>query len=363
MDNTTRSELKYRGTQCLNCKIPLESSDRFCPNCGQLNSTKKISVFDIIEELMGSVFSYDSKLRKTLTALILRPGKITSEFIKGKRATYTNPFRFFFSITILYFLMISYNSDFSSIDEFWNNELLQDSLHIETTLQQIKDASTNKEDTALIDSLITKYSPKEKNDNLDLDPKAYFAELEQKPMFNTIYDKTVYFFNGIQAKKYRQYEDALSRLKIESTLENKTAFSIAKSSYKSYHHPGSFFENLVSKLPFVIFFYLPVFSIFIWLVYPKRKFYYIDHLIFSFHTQTLFILLLIITFLIKWFFNINLHWIALIVFLLYLYKSMRGFYKEKRFKTIVKFIYLNTIFLILALFSFSMILFVSALTY
>jgi len=41
-------------------------------------------------------------------------------------------------------------------------------------------------------------------------------------------------------------------------------------------------------------------------------------------------------------------WIFLTVFLLYLYKAMRNFYEQGRFKTIVKFILLNTSFFILA---------------
>ncbi|MDB2606553.1 hypothetical protein N9Y48_02105 [Zobellia sp.] len=37
-----RYNLNYRGTECINCGHPLELSDKYCPNCAQANSTKKL---------------------------------------------------------------------------------------------------------------------------------------------------------------------------------------------------------------------------------------------------------------------------------------------------------------------------------
>ena len=86
-----RYRYKYRGTECLNCGHPLDVSDRFCPNCSQANSIKKPSLADFIIEFFSSLISYDSKLLNTLGALLLRPGKITRDYINGKRVRYTNP--------------------------------------------------------------------------------------------------------------------------------------------------------------------------------------------------------------------------------------------------------------------------------
>src|SRR5690606_17834910 len=84
------------------------------------NSTKKITLGDLFNEFFASIISYDSKLRKTLASLIFKPGKISKDYVLGKRLTYTNPFRFFLSIAIIYFILISFSNDLSDLDRIDN---------------------------------------------------------------------------------------------------------------------------------------------------------------------------------------------------------------------------------------------------
>jgi len=107
-----RYQLKYRGVECTNCWHPLDMSDRFCPNCSQANSIKKLTLKDFFDEFFSTLISYDSKLLKTLTALLVYPGRITRDYLSGKRVSYTNPFRFLLSLGIVYFLMLSFGTNF-----------------------------------------------------------------------------------------------------------------------------------------------------------------------------------------------------------------------------------------------------------
>ena len=116
-----RYELKFRGVECLNCGHPLDISDKYCPNCSQANSTKKLTLRDFFDEFFSGLINYDSKLLTTLYALLLRPGRITKDYVSGKRVTYTNPFRFLLSLAFLYFLMFTYNNRFSNLDEAAKN--------------------------------------------------------------------------------------------------------------------------------------------------------------------------------------------------------------------------------------------------
>ena len=68
-----RFSSKYRGEECLNCQHPLDRSDAYCPSCGQPNSNKRIKLKDLIEELLGSLISYDSKLWQSLKYIFLKP--------------------------------------------------------------------------------------------------------------------------------------------------------------------------------------------------------------------------------------------------------------------------------------------------
>lgn len=106
----SRKDLKYRGTQCINCETPLDVSEKYCHACGQLNSTKKLTIKDFIEEFFANFYAYDSRLRNTFFSLFLKPGIAAREFCEGKRHHHANPFRLFLSISILLFLI----SDFGS---------------------------------------------------------------------------------------------------------------------------------------------------------------------------------------------------------------------------------------------------------
>src|SRR5690606_8143982 len=101
--------------KCLNCNQNLDKSDRFCPNCSQLNSTKKLRFKDLFNELFGSIFAYDSRIMLTLRVLLFKPGTISKEYVEGKRMRYANPFRFYLSVSIVFFLL---SGLFSKISEY-----------------------------------------------------------------------------------------------------------------------------------------------------------------------------------------------------------------------------------------------------
>ena len=100
-----RRHFKYRSNECLNCGQPLDLSDVYCPYCSQLNSTKQLSLKDFFGEFLNSIVSYDSRLRHTIKDLLFRPGVATRNYAKGQRLRYANPFRFFLSVSIIYFLL------------------------------------------------------------------------------------------------------------------------------------------------------------------------------------------------------------------------------------------------------------------
>ena len=100
----SRKDAKYRGIKCLNCETSLDISEKYCHHCGQLNSTKKLTVKDFIEEFFANFYAYDSKLRNSIISLFTKPGVAAKEFCEGKRQHYANPFRLFLSISIILFI-------------------------------------------------------------------------------------------------------------------------------------------------------------------------------------------------------------------------------------------------------------------
>lgn len=369
-----RYQLQYRGNQCLNCEHPLDMSDRYCPNCSQANSTKKLSLKDFFDEFFSSLISYDSKLLKTLSALLLRPGSITRDYIEGKRTSYTNPFRFLLSLAIVYFLMLNFSGNLTDLDRFGESankpiemtgpfSFMLDSPEVDEIREGIEKGQLQNGDSLNFSSWDTK-SITEHNDSLILrDPKGYFLTLDKKGFFERLGTKSEFFNTLLRKDSVYTFKDVQEKYQIEPSLENKKAFNASRSALKVSRRPGTFISSLISKLPFLIFFFLPFFALFIWLMYIRKKYTYTDHLIFSFHNQSLLFILLIISFLLDTAFGWTTNGIFLLIFSIYLYKAMRNFYRQGRFKTIVKYLFFNTIFIILATLSIVVFLTGSLITF
>ena len=116
---TGRKAAKYRGAECLNCGHPLDLSDVYCSYCGQLNTKKKLSLSDFFGEFLASIVNYDSRLRHTVKDILFRPGIITKNYVAGQRLRYANPFRFFLSTSIIYFLLQSLVSSFTGENKYF----------------------------------------------------------------------------------------------------------------------------------------------------------------------------------------------------------------------------------------------------
>jgi len=373
-----RYELKFRGTECRNCGHILDISDKYCPNCGQANSTKKLVLRDFMDEFLSSVINYDSKLLKTLYTMLVKPGTITKDYINGKRVSYTNPFRFLLSLAFLYFLMVSYDSNFSNLDDLELHKKIEQtgpmSYSFNNGDKDTKDSISNQEqrEEAMVrlDSLRNlEKIPIPGLQNLDslqnvinegiadearkdsfmlASPKTYFKEL-QDGNSGSFSERMEFFFTFLQKDSIKTFEDAQEKYGAEDTFKNKLAFNGSKSSLKALAQPGTYLNNTIAKLPLVIFFFLPIFTIFIFLVYIRKKHTYTDHLIFSFHNQSLLFILLILSWVIDTIFKTATAWIAFALFSIYLLQAMRKFYGQGIFKTIVKYVFLNSAFLFLAL--------------
>ncbi len=365
-----RYQLKYRGTKCLNCGHPLDMSDKYCPSCSQANSTKKLTLKDFFDEFFSSLISYDSKLLKTLKAMILRPGRITLDYVSGKRVSYTNPFRFLLSLAIVYFLMLSFSGNYHQLDRYgmdkMDAKLVMDGpmdFTMTSNSQDSKEVAEVSDSLGVTEPIRQQQLGARLDSIIASDPKTYIATLKDSALLDRISYKQDLFRTLIQKDTVYSFEEISTKYDIEDRYENRIAFGMGNSILRVSQEPGSFVNSLVARLPFATFFFLPVFALFIWLVYIRKKYTYTDNLIFSFHNQSLLFILLIISFLVDSVFNIDSSWLFFLIFAFYLYKSMRKFYGQGRFKTILKYVFLNTIFFILAGVAALLLILGSAFTY
>lgn len=91
------------GTPCTNCETPLVGT--YCHACGQLAEDFHKSIWKLGREALESFFHLDGRLARTLPRLILRPGRLTRDYLDGKRAFQVPPLRTFLVILLLTFLV------------------------------------------------------------------------------------------------------------------------------------------------------------------------------------------------------------------------------------------------------------------
>jgi len=157
--------------------------------------------------------------------------------------------------------------------------------------------------------------------------------------------------------------EALEALNYEKTRWNVFYYKKAQDFNKFKNDSefrDSYKDDIVSKISIALFFMLPIFTWFISILYIRHNMNYTEHLVFVFNVQTVFFILLIFFTIFDRIFKTDVGvGLFFLIFLFYLYKSLRNFYKQNRFKTIVKYFMLNTIFVILSSIGFIIISFLA----
>ena len=374
LSSFTLKKKQVKGLECLNCGQPFRGDENFCSYCGQKNTQKKLSITNFINNLFSGFISYDSRFWTTFIPLLTQPGKVSKQYIEGKRARFVNPFQLYLNVSIIFFLIIGISNKFSS-NTLNNNEITKttiDSLSI-AEKQELDSVLTNLKDEVIkakkLDTSKTKTAKNFKN-SFTLDKfietkstkKEYEYFIKKTPknkisVFNKIQD----FHNFHNNNPTYSIKKALDSLGYDNTFWNKMYYQQTINSNKNfekYRTEGlkEFLKTITSYLSISLFIFLPFFTLFLMLVYFKKKYTYIEHLVFVFHVQTVFFLLLLIFYLLNLILKTDRFSLIFIgLFVLYLYKALRNFYEQGRFITILKFIILYGFYLFLACIGFIII--------
>ena len=324
---------------CLNCGTKINSSDSFCQQCGQAIRSYELSLWQLLREVFASIFNLESKFFKTL-GNIWRPIFLTEAYVRGERKKYLNPGRFFIvsffllSAAVSYMLKMS-NDDTSSFDD-------AKSLY----------ASTIKEDMVpLFDSLSLRY-PLSPESNIDSVRNGMFFSEEQMAKDSIESPPPIINFNinGIEESgtigedlpkiatndiKNLSKEELFEKYKVEGFI-NRTAllqylrFKKDSRSWIIFMITSSLWTIVVST--FVLAFFMK-------LLYIRRPYYYVEHLILLMTFQSLVFLVAIVAILVGfWSESISgklwmgIHLLGSIWFV----KSLRDYYKQSWFKTVIK---------------------------
>jgi hypothetical protein len=62
-----------------------------------------------VEQFLGDYFTFDSKIIRSAVPLLIEPGKLTQEYLQGRRARYIPPLRMFIFLSVIFFLVIGWS--------------------------------------------------------------------------------------------------------------------------------------------------------------------------------------------------------------------------------------------------------------
>jgi len=89
------------GTPCANCGTTLAGA--WCYTCGQRGEEYHRSIWRLAWEAFEGLTDLDGRIWQTFPRLILRPGKLTRDYLDGHRAVQVPPFRIFLIVLLVVF--------------------------------------------------------------------------------------------------------------------------------------------------------------------------------------------------------------------------------------------------------------------
>lgn len=304
----------HRDENCLNCGYPLIGN--YCGQCGQKAHLHKDNFLHMVLHFVGDYFHYDNKFWLTLKTMFVSPGKITAEFIAGRRVKYLNPIQLYIFVTALSFLFLLGGSK--------KGNRKADPIQITTGDLQIskKDSLKMQSDSLYRDSL---------KQLVIENPKRGLTDLFS-------------FENDCNSKEdYNKQQAALPENERNSWLQSffiRKSFDLDKEYQSKDMINKIFMEKMTHNFPKVFFVLLPFFALLLKLVYIRKPFFYIDHVIFSLHFHAILFLVLDLQKLLSKILPKNSTAFVLLgvvaALSIYLFLSMRRVYNSSVVKTLIK---------------------------
>lgn len=318
---------------CQNCSSPLTGP--FCAQCGQHDVDYHRGFHHLIHDLLENVFHFEGKFFVTVAWLLAKPGRITLEFIAGRRTSQLNPLRFYIFVSVLFFLGIALlnHGHLINISRQTVDQLQRD------ITSSVKEGSAKPADFTLVENAELGRRLGEaaaKRAKIERDALIAAIRAERKPpVANTL---------PPLPGKAGKYASTKVRLDRSSELGRNLARKFGSGELTV----GDIWDAIEHRIPTLLFLGVPLFALLLKILYLRSGKYYVEHLIFSLHLHTwLFLVFMLGNGYLKlaalgpgWLDNL-VSWAIALWALWYVFRSFRVVYGQGRFKTAVKIILLG----------------------
>jgi hypothetical protein len=99
------SQVAVDTAECTNCGTPLHGA--YCAHCGQKAVPPDPTIRHVVGDVWSEVVPVDGKVLRSLRLLLTKPGFLTLELLRGRRATYVAPIRLYLVFSVAAFAVIA----------------------------------------------------------------------------------------------------------------------------------------------------------------------------------------------------------------------------------------------------------------
>jgi hypothetical protein len=331
---------------CRNCGNPTPGT--FCPQCGQRKVDIRVSLRDVLDDVLEDQLLLNPAAPRTVAALLLHPGRLTYEYVNGRIVRYVAPFRLYLVASVLFFLVVSFIS-LRALDR--------------TTL------GVEFSGTASIDSLraelLQRRAALEATDTLTLGPTAR-ALLRQALASNVaalaiLSDTAPVTSAAADVSRVASGQAPMATGERQPWAQDLTFGSWnpflrrameRKLEQVAHLPPQQAVRTIVSDMlgyaPHAMFMLLPIFAFLLKLIYMREGRYYPEHFVFALHVHAFFFLMFCIIALLPWG---RVDAVLVIWMVLYVWLAMKRVYGQGWFRTTISWVVLGWCYAFVILFA------------
>jgi hypothetical protein len=344
-------------THCENCGAPLQG--HWCAKCGQPAIDYRRSFRHVIADLLDEFLNWDSKFFRTIALLLVRPWKLTNDFLAGHRVRYVHPLRLYLLASILFFFAVNYGARGIRFDP--GKLEPKDRAELETELKNADLPPTAREK---LEALLRESSPPMKAPSppaTALSPSPAPSATANVPSPSPEPSANEQKYGKIGERPFVVFDGAKSTTPFERWIEARAKEKMGEHGTKM----GLFIATLLSNLPYMMLCCIPLFAFVLKILYIRRHIFYIDHLIYALHIHTFAytgVMLIVLAtiglnrvvpgLIAGW--TIALLWIA---FVTQIFLSIRKVYRQGWFFSIFKFFFGGFVYLMVLVFALAVTFF------
>lgn len=329
---------------CPNCGRNRPSP--YCPQCGQNDRDYRRALLPMLWELMREAFEVDSRFLRTLRLLLLKPGRLSAEFSRNRRARYMSPIRLYLFTSFLFFLVLSLSMPDYPTDS-WSG---QAAVVVETP--QVPAEPVETVTAAEVAGLKAMLRPGQgqKVDDILARPSGSMGRSALE----------------VLARLYHAPVAAQARDTIEVATEDRPRRpwllrASAASLVDFLHDPEVYTQRMIGNTPLAMFFLLPFLAMALALCYRRKGRFFVEHLVFAIHIQT-FVFLSLGTALVVPSGSFG-NWVRVFLVLapqVYYFIALRRFYRDGWIRTVVKGSFVEWLYFVVLFPGFLVALFLTA---